>query len=324
MRWLLTGGAGYIGAHVAIELLESGRDVVVLDDLSSGSIERVPKAALFVEGDVKDAETVARVCSKYEIDGVVHLAAKKSVPESVREPMTYFRENVEGVLGLLDGMARADVQRVVYSSSAAVYGEPIGDLVSEDQPTIPTHPYGQTKLIGEWAVAAQGEASRLRNEPFASASLRYFNVAGAGADDLGDDSVESLIPLALRAVSSGSAPEIFGDDYPTPDGTCVRDFVHVIDVARAHVAAARLCETDPNAQATYNVGRGFGSSVREVIGAVNAVTGYEGAIAVGPRRTGDLANVVASTAKIEQELGWKAELSLDEMVASSWSAWPHK
>lgn len=320
-RWMLTGGAGYIGSHVARELLVSGRDVTVLDNLSTGHRGRLSAEMRFVEADVSDVDAVAMALMNNEIDGVIHLAAKKSVGESVERPLYYFEQNVGGIIALLEAMDRAGVSKLVYSSSAAVYGEPATSLVDEESPTIPTNPYGETKLIGEWAARSQANASRNAGMPFADISLRYFNVAGAGAPDLGDTSVGNLIPLAFRAITSGQAPRIFGDDYPTPDGTCIRDYIHVADLASAHVRAAQACETNPNGSAVFNIGTGDGYSVRQVLDIVSKVTGFTGEPIVDPRRPGDPAALVAATSRVNSELGWRAERDLTDMVASAWDAW---
>jgi UDP-glucose 4-epimerase len=257
MAWLVTGGAGYIGAHIVRAFRRSGREVVVLDDLSTGIERKVPNGVPLIEASVLDTVAVTGAIERYDIDGVVHLAAKKAVEESVRQPLHYYEENVEGFRRLLDVMVRTDVQRLVLSSSAAVYGMPDVDLVTEDQPCAPVNPYGQTKLVCEWMATAAGEAHALR-----PVLLRYFNVAGSAANELGDPGVTNLIPLVLRALATGEAPVIFGEDYPTPDGTCVRDFIHVEDLAEAHVVAALALEHDPTGTSIYNVSRGVGYSVR--------------------------------------------------------------
>lgn len=324
-RWLLTGGAGYIGSHVLRELSASGRDVVVIDDLSTGFAQRVPANVPLVEAKLSDRATVTATLRDYAISGVIHLAAKKAVGESVAQPLYYYRENVDGVVALLEAMNDAGTKSIVYSSSAAVYGEPEAGEVAESEPTVPTSPYGETKLFGEFAVRAVARSRRLRGVGLSNVSLRYFNVAGAGADELGDTSVANLIPLALRAVTSGRRPQIFGDDYPTPDGTCVRDYIHVVDLARSHVAAADLCERDEVGERSevFNVGRGHGSSVREVLDVVSEVIGRDVDPIEVARRPGDPATLVARTDRINAELGWTAEFNLTDMVASAWQAWPY-
>ncbi|MDO9486223.1 MAG: UDP-glucose 4-epimerase GalE [Actinomycetota bacterium] len=313
--WLVTGGAGYIGSHVVRELLASGRAVVVLDDLSSGHASRVPAGVAFVQADVADGQAVTQVLQDHAIDGVVHLAAKKAVGESVEQPLRYYRENVDGMLSLLEAMAASNVTRLVYSSSAAVYGSPERNPIPETATLQPESPYGETKVVGEWLAAAQGAASGL-----SWVALRYFNVAGAGSDDLGDDSVNNLIPMVFAALDKGESPQIFGDDYPTPDGTCIRDYIHVADLASAHAAAAAYCEAHQAADA-FNVGRGEGSSVREVMNTISAVIGRDVQAQVAPRRMGDPPASTAATEQILLTLGWKSQLDLEAMVASAWSSW---
>ena len=312
--WLLTGGAGYIGAHVARDLLASGRQVVVLDDLSAGHRDRVPAEAAFIEASVLDTDAVRAALTTYDVTGVIHLAAKKAVGESVEKPLLYFRENVGGMVSLLQAVADAGTRCLVYSSSAAVYGEPPWSPISEDTPCAPLSPYGQTKLIGEWMVRDEAAA-----RPLSWVSLRYFNVAGAGSPELGDTSTNNLIPMVFDALDRGQAPRVFGSDYPTADGSCVRDYIHVSDLSEAHVAAAALAETGDVA-AIFNVGTGTGASVWEVMAAVSDVVGRDiGAVAV-ERRAGDPPELVASVDRISGELGWSASRDLRDMVASAWAA----
>lgn len=313
--WLVTGGAGYIGAHVVRELLGSGRNVVVLDDLSSGHAHRIPEGVPFVQANVADRDAVARALAEHAVDGVIHLAAKKAVGESVELPLHYFRENVDGMLALLEAMQAEGVSRLVYSSSAAVYGTPEHNPIPESAAIIPESPYGQTKVVGEWLAADQGTATGL-----SWVALRYFNVAGAGSDELGDDSVNNLIPMVFAALERNERPQIFGDDYPTPDGTCIRDYIHVADLASAHAAAAAHCETRIAADA-FNVGRGEGSSVREVMDTISAVIGRDVDAEVSLRRAGDPPASTAATERILDVLGWRAKRDLQAMVASAWSAW---
>ncbi len=311
-RWLLTGGAGYIGSHVARDLLTSGREVVVLDDLSSGIRERVPGDAELVVASVLDTEAVRRALEG--VTGVVHLAAKKAVGESVEMPLMYYRENVGGVTSLLQAMDDVGTPCMVYSSSAAVYGEPPWSPISEDSPLAPLSPYGETKVIGEWMVRDVAAAREL-----SWVALRYFNVAGAGSPDLGDPSVNNLIPMVFRALDQGEAPQIFGTDYPTPDGSCIRDYIHVSDLSAAHVAAADLVERELVGVA-LNVGTGVGSSVAEVMDAVSSVVGRDvGAVAVG-RRAGDPPELVAQVERAQEMLGWSAQRGLADMVESAYAA----
>ena len=313
--WLVTGGAGYIGAHVVRELAASGRRVVVLDDFSSGLERKVPTGIPIVRAAVADREAVSAALVEHKVDGVIHLAAKKAAGESVGIPLHYYRENVVGMLSLLEAMHETGVKRFVYSSSAAVYGTPVANPISEDSPLVPESPYGETKVVGEWMTRDQGIAGGL-----SWVALRYFNVAGAASDDLGDNSVNNLVPMVFRALADGDRPRIFGDDYPTPDGTCIRDYIHVADLAEAHVAAAAHCETHDSAVA-LNVGRGVGSSVREVMDMVSEVVGADvDALTVG-RRAGDPPASTAATLRILETLGWSARRDLRHMVASAWSAW---
>jgi UDP-glucose 4-epimerase len=289
---------------------------VVLDDLSTGDPRRIGDATL-VRGSVLDRELVAATIRDHAVGGIIHIAAKKQVGESVERPLYYYQENVGGVVSLLEAASAAGVTSFVFSSSAATYGMPDVERVTEDVPLAPMSPYGETKVIGEWLSRAVAVASELR-----VISLRYFNVAGAASPDLGDPAVLNLIPLALRALTSGEAPKIFGDDYPTPDGTCIRDYVHVADVADAHVAALEHLDGG-GGSATYNIGRGEGASVKEVLGLLAEVTGIDTAPVVVPRRPGDPARIVATADRIREELGWKARYDLGAIVESAWAAWGH-
>ncbi|MFF5479703.1 UDP-glucose 4-epimerase GalE [Streptomyces sp. NPDC012935] len=316
MTWLITGGAGYIGAHVVRAMTEAGEHAVVYDDLSTGIADRVPDGVPLVVGSTLDGERVARAIAAHRITGVVHLAAKKQVGESVDLPLHYYRENVEGLRVLLEAVTAANVRSFVFSSSAAVYGMPDVDLVTEETPCAPMSPYGETKLAGEWLVRATGRATGL-----STASLRYFNVAGAAAPELADTGVFNLIPMVFEKLTQNAPPRIFGDDYPTPDGTCIRDYIHVVDLAEAHVAAARALQSSPGHSLTLNIGRGEGVSVREMIDLVNAVTGYDRPPTVTPRRPGDPARVVASADRIATELDWKSKHDVQDMIASAWEGW---
>ncbi|MFR0352928.1 UDP-glucose 4-epimerase GalE [Streptomyces sediminimaris] len=316
MTWLITGGAGYIGAHVVRAMTEAGERAVVYDDLSTGIAERVPDEVPLVLGSTLDGERIARVLADHEVTGVVHLAAKKQVGESVERPLHYYRHNVEGLRVLLEAVTAAGVASFVFSSSAAVYGMPDVDLVTERTPCVPLSPYGETKLAGEWLVRAAGRATGL-----ATASLRYFNVAGAASRELADVGVFNLIPMVFEKLTENAPPRIFGDDYPTPDGTCVRDYIHVVDLAEAHVAAARALRCSPGRDLTLNIGRGEGVSVREMIDRINALTGYDRPPTVAPRRPGDPARVVACADRAATELAWKARHDVQDMIASAWEGW---
>jgi len=295
--------------------MASGRRPVILDDFSSGLPRKVPQDVPVVQVSVADTDAVAAALRQHRVDGVIHLAAKKAAGESVHLPLHYYRENVAGMLSLLEAMHQAQVTRLVYSSSAAVYGTPASNPITEDFPLIPDSPYGETKVVGEWMSRDAGVASGL-----SWLALRYFNVAGAASDELGDTSVNNLIPMVFRALSRGQRPQVFGTDYPTPDGTCIRDYIHVADLSAAHVAAAGLVEAEPMAQA-LNVGRGVGSSVAEVMDMVREVVGFS----VDPEpvggRPGDPPASTAATERIEQVLHWRATRDLRDMVSSAWSAW---
>ncbi|MCM1972698.1 MULTISPECIES: UDP-glucose 4-epimerase GalE [Streptomyces] len=316
MTWLITGGAGYIGAHVVRAMCEAGERTVVYDDLSTGISERVPDGVPLVVGSTLDAEHVTRALVDHDVSGVVHLAAKKQVGESVRQPLVYYRENIEGLRVLLESVTRVGVPSFVFSSSAAVYGMPDVHLVTEETPCLPISPYGETKLAGEWLVRATARATGL-----STACLRYFNVAGSAAPELADVGVYNLIPMVFERLTANDPPRIFGDDYPTPDGTCIRDYIHVADLAEAHVAAARALRTSPGRDLTLNIGRGEGVSVREMIDRINAITGYDRPPTVTPRRPGDPARVVASADRAATELAWKAKHDVQDMISSAWEGW---
>lgn len=317
MTWLITGGAGYIGAHVAKAMASAGERVVVLDDISSGIAGRLPEDIPLVRGSASDRALLDRVLAEHAVTGVVHLAAKKQVGESVEQPLLYYRENVAGLTVLLEAVVAAGVRRFLFSSSAAVYGVPDVDLITEDTACAPINPYGETKLAGEWLVRATGQAHGL-----STACLRYFNVAGAAAPELADTGVFNVVPMFFDRLTRGEAPRIFGDDYPTPDGTCVRDYIHVSDLADAHLAVARKLDAGTGAgDLTVNVGRGEGVSVRELADLVREVTGRPVEPVVEPRRAGDAARAVASAARMSQELGWNAHRGVREMVESAWEGW---
>ncbi|GAA1188691.1 UDP-glucose 4-epimerase [Kitasatospora gansuensis] len=317
MTWLITGGAGYIGGHTVHQLAEAGRPVVVLDDLSSGSPDRLPDGVPLVVGSTLDRALLDRTVREHGITGVVHIAAKKQVGESVAEPLLYYRENLTGLQTVLAAAVAGGVRNVVFSSSAAVYGMPDVDLVTESTPCAPINPYGETKLAGEWLVNSVGRAHGL-----STVSLRYFNVAGTSSPRLADDGVSNLVPMAFQRLTDGQAPLIFGDDYDTPDGTCVRDYIHVADIAAAHVAAVHRLDTATEPLSlTLNIGRGEGVSVAEMLAVIARVTGNPTAPEVTPRRPGDPARVVAAADLIHHELDWKARYDIDAMVTSAWNAW---
>ena len=315
MTWLVTGGAGYIGAHVVRALQEGGLGAVVIDDLSSGHREFVPAGVPFVEGTILDARLVIDVLRDHRVAGVIHVAGFKYAGVSVERPLHTYHQNVEGTRVLLAAMHEAGVDKVVFSSSAAVYGNTDQDLVTEDTPKSPTSPYGESKLIGEWLLRDQGVATGL-----AHTSLRYFNVVGSGFPEVYDTSPHNLFPLVFDAFVEGRTPRINGDDYPTPDGTNVRDYLHVADLALAHVAAARALAEGRPLEAAYNLGSGEGASVRQIMEAMARVTGIAFTPDIAPRRPGDPARIVASGALAARDLEWRMRHTLDEMVASAWAA----
>lgn len=313
MRILVTGGAGYIGGTVAQLLLDQGHQVVIYDNLCHGHRSMLPAKAEFVEGDLADSEAIGRVLHT-GIDGVMHFAALIEAGESMKRPEIYFRNNSASTLSLLEAMLAAGVNRLVFSSTAAVYGEPESTPILEDAPLRPTNAYGESKLLVErmleWLNHIHG---------FRYASLRYFNVAGAIAGRGEAHEPEShLIPLILD-VALGRRPSIkvFGQDYPTPDGTCIRDYIHVQDLARAHLLAFNaLSERD---RLIYNIGNGVGFTVRQVIDSARRVTGHPIPVIEESRRPGDPAVLIASSEKIGRELGWKPEFTnLDTILESAW------
>lgn len=315
MRVLVTGGAGYIGSVVVEELLAAGHEVVVIDNLSKGHADAVPAGVELVRADLRDADLVRRLLRHARVEAVVHMAADSLVGESVQSPAKYYENNVVAGLGLLGAMVEVGVHRLVFSSTAAVYGEPETQPIDETAPTRPTNPYGETKLALERALAWYERAYGLR-----SASLRYFNAAGASARcGESHDPETHLIPLVLQ-VALGRAPYVtlYGDDYPTPDGTCVRDYIHVVDLARAHVLA--LSGLD-RGSCIYNLGcGGAGYSVRQVVDTARAVTGAPIPVRMGARRAGDPAVLVASSARIQHDLGWQPRLgALATIVESAWT-----
>jgi len=315
MAWLVTGGAGYIGAHVVRAFREQGIDVVVVDDLSSGHEEFVPAGVPFYRGTILDGELLSSVFEENTISGVVHVAGFKYAGVSVQRPLHTYEQNVTGTAVLLAAMQDAGVDAIVFSSSAAVYGTPDVDTVTEETPKNPESPYGESKLIGEWLLRDQGVAAGLRHT-----SLRYFNVVGSGDPSLRDTSPHNLFPLVFDALVEGRTPRINGADYPTPDGTCVRDYIHVADLAVSHVAAAKRLEAGEPIEPVYNLGSGDGVSVGQIMSTVAEVTGIDFTPEVGPRRAGDPARIVASGELAARDLDWKMRHTLREMVRSAWEA----
>jgi len=315
MTWLVTGGAGYIGAHVVRALGEAGIPAVVIDDLSSGHRQFVTEGVPFVTGSILDGGLVLDTLRSHHVAGVIHVAGFKYAGVSVEKPLHTYRQNVEGTRVLLAAMQEAGVDKIVFSSSAAVFGNTDQDLVTEDTPKNPTSPYGESKLIGEWLLRDQGVATGL-----AHTSLRYFNVVGSGYPDIYDTSPHNLFPLVFDALVEGRTPRINGDDYPTPDGTNVRDYIHVADLALAHVAAARALAEGRALEPAYNLGSGDGASVKQIMEAMARVTGIDFTPEIAPRRAGDPARIVASGELAARDLDWRMRHTLDEMVASAWAA----
>jgi len=310
---LVVGGAGYIGAHVAYLLQENGYGVRIYDDLSNGLKSRIEgKFSDVVIGDVLDRRALISACDG--IDAVIHLAAKKAVGESVYNPLKYYENNVGGTLNLLAAMSVKGVRKIVFSSTAAVYAPSEKLSIAEDELTEPLSPYGQTKLFSEKLISAVAKAENL-----SAISLRYFNVVGALRYEFADNSKDNLVPRVFAALKAGKNPEIYGSDYPTKDGSCIRDYIHVSDLAKAHLVALEKVSST-KVDEVYNVGSGTGYSVTEMITQIAESIGKAITPKLSPRRPGDTAQLIASIAKIERDLGWKQERSLKEMIDSAWQA----
>jgi UDP-glucose 4-epimerase len=315
MTWLVTGGAGYIGAHVVRAFLADGIDVVVIDDLSSGKAEFVPDGVRFVRSNLLDGTAVRDALDG--VRGVVHLAGFKYAGVSVDRPLHTYTQNVTAMVSLLEAMADKDIRNLVFSSSAGVYGTPAEEVVTEQTPLDPQSPYGESKLIGEWLLRDQARAVELNHT-----SLRYFNVVGSGDPSVYDASPYNLFPIVCDLLTRGKVPQIYGTDHPTPDGTSVKDYVHVADLARAHVTAARALEAGKTLERVYNLGSGTGTSVREIMDAARRVTGIDFTPGESPRRPGDPSRVVATGELAARDLAWKNTHTVDEMFATAWEAWP--
>jgi UDP-glucose 4-epimerase len=315
VTWLVTGGAGYIGSHVVRAFRSEGIDCVVLDDLSSGHRGFVPEDVPLVVGSLVDPAAVEEALDGRDVSGVVHLAGFKYAGVSVSRPLHTYTQNVTGTVVLLEGMAAHGVERIVFSSSAAVYGTPDTDLVTEESPTRPESPYGESKLIGEWLLRDQAKATAL-----AHTSLRYFNVVGSGTPELRDTSPHNLFPIIFDSLVAGKVPYINGDDYPTADGTCIRDYVHVADLASSHVAAAKVLEAGGELEPVYNLGSGDGLSVRQIMAAAARVTGIDFSPVIKERRPGDPAIIVAEGRLAARDIDWQMRHTVDDMVRSAWEA----
>jgi len=313
--WLVTGGAGYIGAHVVKSLLENDFKVVIVDDLSTGLARKVPSNVVFEKIDIAETNKLAQIMKSNKVEGVIHLAAKKAVGESMINPSLYFKENIGGFISLLEAMSQADVKRIVYSSSAAVYGTPTENKVTEKSATNPESPYGETKLVGEWLLKADEKARQIQ-----WIALRYFNVVGAANPELGDTGVNNLVPMAFRALSNNQRPQVFGGDYATQDGSCIRDYIHVSDLADSHLIAAQKLLNE-NYCGIINIGRGQGFSVKQVMDTISEVLGKNINYEVVDRRPGDPAQTIADVSKAKSDLNWEAKNDLKSMVSSAWQAW---
>ena len=312
---MVTGGAGYIGSHVVRELLQVGISVVVLDNLSTGLRSFVSDEVPFVKADLLDTDAVREALSTHSVTGVIHIAGFKFAGISVERPLYTYEQNVTAMMSLLEAMDSQGVGRIVFSSSSSVYGNSASGLVTEDDPFNPTSPYGESKVIGEWLLRDQAIAKGLTQT-----SLRYFNVVGSGDPNLPDVSPYNLFSMVFAGLENNRVPVIFGNDYDTPDGTCIRDYIHVSDLARAHVGAAERMDRGDRIEAAYNLGSGTGTSVAEMMAAISQVTGIGFVPDIGPRRAGDPARVVASGERASRDIDWVMSHTLDEMIRSAFEA----
>lgn len=309
----MTGGAGYIGSHVVARAILAGHQVTVVDDLSTGLKGRLNCDLIELDIASDEAEEKLTEALDQGFDAVVHLAAKKQVGESVEKPELYYKDNIGGLANLLLAMRNSNTRKLVFSSSAATYGMPNVESVSETDPTKPINPYGETKLIGEWMVRNAAHWG-LRG-----VSLRYFNVAGTGAKGLSDTAALNLIPIAIGQIRSGVTPTVFGNDYPTEDGSCIRDYVHVLDLADAHLVAVDYLNNEKREFDVFNIGTGKGASVIEVLDAIRLVSGKNFEVKIGDRRPGDPPRLVANVERMETVLGIRAKFGLREIVDSAWN-----
>lgn len=319
MAWLITGGAGYIGSHVVASARAAGYDVVVLDDLSTGFTDRIPDGVPFVQADIADKAAIKQAIADYGITGAVHLAARKQVGESVADPYGYWEWNVSRMVTLLEALHEGGVRHFVYSSSAAVYGNPADGktALTEEAVCTPINPYGATKLAGEVLIESLATVGALDG-----ISLRYFNVAGASNEVLADRLALNLIPIALTKRDQGETLGVFGTDYTTADGTCIRDYVHVIDLAEAHVAAMRYLEAGNHGHVRLNIGTGKGGSVLDVVHGLESAIGDSIAWEDTGRRAGDPMALVADVSAAKDVLNWQAKFTLKDICESAWRFWP--
>lgn len=315
MTWLVTGGAGYIGAHVVRALVDAHMDAVIVDDLSSGLERFVPDGVPFVRANILDTQALIQAMTAHSVTGVIHVAGFKYAGVSVERPLHTYTQNVTATISLLEAMQECQIDQIVFSSSAAVYGTPHVEQVTESTAKDPLSPYGESKLIGEWLLGDQAQATGLRHT-----SLRYFNVVGSGDPLVYDTSPHNLFPRVFEALVAGGTPRIYGSDYPTPDGTNVRDYVHVADIAAAHVAAARRLESHSPIEPAYNLGSGNGLSVAEIMAAVATVTEIAFTPDIAERRAGDPPRIVANGDLATRDLDWKMRYTAEEMVRSAWEA----
>jgi UDP-glucose 4-epimerase len=313
MKLLITGGAGYIGSHIVWQAQQAGHDCVVIDNLSTGLPSRVDCEVVQIDLAAESAVPKLEELLSRGFDAVIHLAARKQVGESVEKPEEYFRDNIGGLANLLLAMRTTSTYKLVFSSSAATYGMPNLDLITEDADARPINPYGQTKLVGEWMV------SNAKQWGLRPVSLRYFNVAGTGKSGLGDTAALNLIPIAIGQLRAGKSPVVFGNDYPTPDGSCIRDYVHVTDLAVAHLAAVDYLNKDSRPFDVFNIGTGKGASVIEVLEELKSLSGIDFSYEISERRAGDPPRLVANVERMEKVLGIKAKHGLREIIESAWN-----
>jgi len=315
VTWLVTGGAGYIGSHVVRKLQQSSLSVVIFDDFSTGVRSFIPPGVPLIEGTLLETDLIENALREHHVEGVIHIAGFKYAGISVEKPLHAYEQNVTAMMSLLEAMSRVGVGNIVFSSSSSVYGNAASGLVKEDHPFNPTSPYGESKVIGEWLLRNQGVAAGLRHT-----SLRYFNVVGSADPDLPDVSPYNLFSMVFAGLEEGNVPMVFGTDYDTPDGTCIRDYIHVGDLAAAHAGAAQRLAAGESIEPAYNLGSGTGTSVAQMMTSISEVTHQPFTPGHGPRRAGDPARVVASGELAARDLGWAMTYSLEDMISSAWEA----